>query len=223
MARLGSPGCRPNRCLESLALTPSGRFLWSALELPDGSWGALDPDRSTPTQLFRWRVDGAKLTPDRRVSYPLEPAPRPVRGHARERENGLVELLALADDHLLALERGVALEPGVNVAVRLFEVDTVESTSPPRREGAARPAAVPAAKRLVLDLETLAPRLTPPRLDNYEGMSWGPPSPQGHRTLLLVSDDNASPTQRTSFVWLEIVPRKPLGHAPAATPMQLRH
>jgi hypothetical protein len=145
------------------------------------------------------------------VSYPLEAAPKPLRGLARERENGLVELLALADDHLLALERGVALGPGVNVAVRLFEVTATES----------------AGKRLALDLGTLAPRLTPPRLDNYEGMSWGPPSPRGHRTLLLVSDDNASSTQRTSFVWLELAPRTPLrpalGHAPAATPIRLRH
>ena len=39
-----------------------------------------------------------------------------------------------------------------------------------------------------------------PGLENFEGMGFGPPLPDGSRTLLLVSDDNFSQRQRTTFL-----------------------
>jgi hypothetical protein len=39
--------------------------------------------------------------------------------------------------------------------------------------------------------------------DNIEGLSWGPLH-NGKRTLILVSDNNFSPTQFTQFVALEL-------------------
>src|SRR5690606_39715627 len=59
----------------------------------------------------------------------------------------------------------------------------------------------PVSKRLVLDLASvtnLPPELTP-LLDNFEGMAFGPRLPDRRGTLILVSDDNFNPTQRT---WL---------------------
>ena len=58
-------------------------------------------------------------------------------------------------------------------------------------------------KTLVLDLSTLAERVLSndlARLDNFEGMAFGPTALNGTRTLLLVSDDNFRPTQKTSFL-----------------------
>ena len=42
------------------------------------------------------------------------------------------------------------------------------------------------------------PALT--RLDNTEGMCWGPTVPNGNRTLLFVSDDDFNPLQITQFL-----------------------
>jgi len=53
----------------------------------------------------------------------------------------------------------------------------------------------PVTKRLVFDLDTLNIVL-----DNVEGMTFGPRLPDGRRTLILVSDDNFSPTQFTQFL-----------------------
>ena len=39
-------------------------------------------------------------------------------------------------------------------------------------------------------------------VDNIEGMSWGPPLPDGRRVLLLVSDNNFNPAEVTQFVAL---------------------
>lgn len=37
-------------------------------------------------------------------------------------------------------------------------------------------------------------------IDNIEGMTFGPPLPDGRQTLLIVSDNNFSPEQFTQFV-----------------------
>jgi hypothetical protein len=49
----------------------------------------------------------------------------------------------------------------------------------------------------------LSPELA--QLDNFEGMAFGPDLPDGARTLLLVSDDNFNPHQRTAFLLFRIV------------------
>ena len=46
-------------------------------------------------------------------------------------------------------------------------------------------------------------RLGLSRLDNTEGMCWGPALPGGSRTLVCVSDDNFNPLQATQFVAFE--------------------
>jgi hypothetical protein len=45
------------------------------------------------------------------------------------------------------------------------------------------------------------------RLDNTEGMCWGPPLPNGKRMLVVVSDDNFNPLQITQFAAFEYADR----------------
>jgi hypothetical protein len=60
----------------------------------------------------------------------------------------------------------------------------------------------PATKRLVLDFA----RLGLPALDNVEGFGFGPRLPNGHDTLVFVSDDNFSRTQVTQLLLFEVLP-----------------
>jgi hypothetical protein len=39
-------------------------------------------------------------------------------------------------------------------------------------------------------------------IDNIEGMTFGPPLPDGRQTLIIVSDNNFSPGQFTQFIVL---------------------
>jgi hypothetical protein len=61
----------------------------------------------------------------------------------------------------------------------------------------------PVAKTLVADFATLGLS----RLDNTEGMCWGPPLPNGNRMLVVVSDDNFNPLQVTQFAAFEYIDR----------------
>ena len=65
---------------------------------------------------------------------------------------------------------------------------------------------VPVSKTLLLDLSKM-PGLSPdlaPSLDNFEGMTFGPALAGGNASLLLVSDDNFSKSQRTWFLLFAI-------------------
>ena len=54
-------------------------------------------------------------------------------------------------------------------------------------------------KTPLLDLDTITDKLTKnwQKLDNLEGITFGPTLPNGHKTLILVSDNNFSRHQRT--------------------------
>jgi hypothetical protein len=43
-------------------------------------------------------------------------------------------------------------------------------------------------------------------IDNFEGVTFGPPLSNGHRTLIFVSDDNFAPAQKTQFFLFEVLP-----------------
>lgn len=56
-------------------------------------------------------------------------------------------------------------------------------------------------KRLVADLGRLAPRF-----DTLEGLAFGPPLPNGHRTLVVVADNNFSAREINQFLAFEALP-----------------
>ena len=125
--------------------------------------------------------------------------------------NGLVELIALGDGRLLAMERSYVEEAGNTGRglnrIRLFRIDTRGATDVSAVESLKEaPGLVPVTKTPFVDLSDLA-GLSPDlgaTLDNFEGMAFGPALPDGRQSLVLVSDDNFNPTQRTWFVRLTI-------------------
>ncbi|MGI8693733.1 MAG: esterase-like activity of phytase family protein, partial [Geodermatophilaceae bacterium] len=109
--------------------------------------------------------------------------------------NGLVDLLPLSPTRMLALERGFST--GVGNDVRLYLVDTAGATNvrglralPPDLSGVQV-----VQKTLLFNLDRLG--IT---LDNLEGLTFGPVLPDGQQSLVIVSDNNFSPTQFTQFL-----------------------
>jgi len=60
----------------------------------------------------------------------------------------------------------------------------------------------PLRKRLLLDLDAAGLD----KVDNLEGMSWGPLLANGHRSLVMVSDDNFSDDEVTQLLAFELLP-----------------
>jgi hypothetical protein len=112
--------------------------------------------------------------------------------------NGLVELLPLNNEFLIAMERSFSVgAPGTGNSIKLYEVAVPGATdvngvdSLQGRLDRVRPA----RKTLLLDLDELGIPL-----DNVEGLTFGPRLRDGRRSVVLVSDNNFAATQFTQFL-----------------------
>lgn len=193
-------GPRNNDTLEGLAFSADAGSLWAAMEAPlyqDGpppSVGAGGLVRITEFDR------GGRVR--QQIAYPVEKIPA-APGPGMAANNGVSEILAVDAHRFLVLERsGVQAGDGsYRNFIRIYEMDITGATDisgmPSLQDAAFRPA----RKRLVLDLGTLGL----PKLDNIEGMAWGPDLPDGHRSLVLVSDNNFNPAQVTQLLAFKVM------------------
>ena len=203
----GDKGVRHNRGFESLTLAPDGARLYVGTESPllqDGPEASFD--RPGFSRILEYEVSGRELVRRGEYVYPVGPL-APVEGFGDvEVFTGLVELVALSDARLLALERDFIREKeGDKRSVtrgRIFVVDLEDASDVAALSTLQNGDWRPAQKELLLDLDDIVPELSPgyQSLDNFEAMGLGPLLPDGGRSLLVVSDDNFQDTQRTAFL-----------------------
>lgn len=186
-------GIRNNLALESAGITRDGNFLFTATEnalFQDGPAATLTT--TSPARLLRYNQIGM---PDQEFVYVVEAVQDPPIPSDAFATNGLVDLLPLSPTRMLALERGFST--GVGNDVRLYLVDTAGATNV--RGLRALPADLAGVqvvqKTLLFNLDRLG--IT---LDNLEGLTFGPVLPEGRQSLVIVSDNNFSPTQFTQFL-----------------------
>jgi hypothetical protein len=203
-------GVRDNFGLEALTLSPSGRRLFTAGEtslVQDGE--PVTFDRGATARLIEYVESGDTFTPGREFPYPLAAIDK-VPFEASLSVMGVVELLALSDTEMLALERTFVEQAGtpgrgVNRA-RIYRV-SIDGATDVSSVGSLRNAAfTPVKKTLLLDLSTvqgLSPDLA--NLDNFEGLAFGHGRANGPRVLVVISDDNLNPTQRSWFLLLRLL------------------
>jgi hypothetical protein len=183
-------GPRDNADFEAMGLVPGGPGLWLGVERPliqDG--GLPTQDSGAPVRLSLLDRHSGRLL--RQVAYELSPRQGPPG--AREDTPGLAELAVLDGTRLLTLERSYV--EGVGTFVQIFLADTGRADDIAALPALADERFALVAKRLLVDLR----RLGVP-MDNYEGLALGPVLPDGRRLLLVCSDDNFSPAQKTIFL-----------------------
>ncbi len=206
-------GIANNLGFESVSVSPDGSRVFTATEaalVQDGT--PPSAGKGSPARILEIGIgeDTAGLV--REYIYPVEPLTTPGDFEPAAGENGLVELLALSNTELLALERnfvsgGTREAPRRRNVIRIFRVslhgatDVAEIFSLADATGL-----VPVEKELIIDFDEITPGLSPeyPELDNFEGLSWGPILADGSPSLIVVSDNNFNPWQRTSFLLFRI-------------------
>ena len=183
---------RANKSLESLTMSPSGRFLYTTSE------AALERDGAMATQAAGTRVRILRLARhEGEVSehaYATDPALRDGGDH------GVSDLCALSDDELLVLERGWMKGAGNTARIYRVKLDDGSSCLGQAVLSASAPTL---QKTLVADLASLRAENLPaakqpqpnPILDNYEGLTIGPVLKDGRPTIIVVSDDNGRTDQ----------------------------
>lgn len=208
-------GPRSNLTLEGLAITPDGGTAWLAME------NALRQDGPVPTVQAPGgpcrftQLDLASGRVLRQIAYVPDAIPHAPVLPATHADNGVSEILMLDAERMLVLERAYTAGAGAGAgnSLRLYLIDTRHGTDtqhlPVLRPGGYQPV----TKSLLADFSAFTgtgleggaaePRLG--RLDNTEGMTWGPRLANGNRSLVLVSDDNFNPRQITQFIAFEFL------------------
>lgn len=208
-------GMRLNLSLEALSVSPEGRWVFGVLEsslLQDGP--AATVDRGAIVRMLVYDLRN-RVAPPREYAYLTDTMPRPDGWTPTDGDAGVVDVLALSETELLVLERGYVVEDATPTSrrentIRMYQVGLDRAAEITGRYSLVQtPPEALLRKRLVLDLATVASRLNERlrRLENFEAIAFGPRLPDGATTLLLISDDNFSPSQVTAMVVLRWQPR----------------
>lgn len=202
MAADGLSGPRANSSFEGLTFEPDGRALWLSMEAPLLQDGELP----TPTQgaLVRFTRLPRGGQPQQ-FAYPVDAVVHAGSGGQRRHDNGVSEILAVDAQTLLVVERnGHETAEGVfGFDIRLYLAST-EAATQVQDLATLRGQAVQAmAKRLLLNLADAGLGT----IDNIEAAAWGPRLADGRASLLLMSDDNFSPQQRTQLLLFAVQER----------------
>lgn len=189
-------GVRPNLGFESAGVARKSRFAFTGTEnalYQDGPPATVAD--GSPARIVRYDLRTRRL--DRQWVYETDPVAQPPVPATQFSVNGLVELLPLDDDSLIAMERSFSVgAPGTGNTIKLYEVSLRGATNVNGVDSLQDLDRVrPVRKRLLLNLDALGIPL-----DNVEGLTFGPRLRRGHRSVVLVSDNNFVATQFTQFL-----------------------
>jgi hypothetical protein len=187
-----------------LNLTPNERNLVTAGE------GALLQDG--PVSTFTNSSLARILIYDQRMRKPIDEYVYEVAPWAEPSVifgvNGIVEVLPIDDaGTILIMERsfsvGGVLGGGTGNVVVINEISTQGATDVlgvyALYDGGSPIPFTPVSQRQVFAFDDLGIPI-----DNIEGMTFGPPLPDGRQTLVIVSDNNFNPGQFTQFILLAL-------------------
>lgn len=195
-------GGRSNKLFEALAVTPRGTVVTANEDalIEDGPLTTLAAgsvvrvvklDPATGRQAAQYAYQLPKIPVDKAPTGAFQP------------DNGLPELLAVAETEFIAVERAFA--DGVGNTIRLVltrvEADTTDVKDIKSLVGATYK---PMSRTLLLEMPITYGGV---KIDNIEGLAWGPRLANGNRSLVLVADNNFADNQSTQFLAFEVRPR----------------
>ena len=195
---VGQTGIRNNLSFENLTITPNGSIFAAnenALK-QDGSAATLTS--TSPTRFIAF--DPVTGNPTAEYVYNADAIAQPPVPTTNFAVSGLTDLLAVSDTRFIGIERSFSVgAPGTGYAIKLYEINLAGATNVLGLSSLANAAYTPVSKTLLLDLGTLGIPL-----DNIEGITFGQTLENGHRSLILVSDDNFNANQFTQFLAFDV-------------------
>ncbi len=189
-------GLQPNKGFESLAVPMNNRkILFTANEAPI----VQDTDAGNIIRISKFEKIEKKYELKSESLYELED----------EVDNGVVDILAVDEYNLIVLERSFNRNKQL-ITSRLYKVSLTGAKDYKEVQSLddeiQKNKLVLLNKELILNLGDLKKFLPAgfKAIDNIEGISYGPISRNGKKTILLISDNNMNANQMTQMIALEI-------------------
>lgn len=191
-------GFRDNLALEGSSFTPDGQHYFVAMEAPLLQDDPLpNTEHGARVRIFEYNQSNVL---EKSFVYRLDPWPI-APGKGKRADNGVSEILAIDNHHLLVLERaGIENDKGVyHDYIRIYQVDLTHAPTVPVAKGGLSKDDKAARKQLLLNLNSL-----PVRLDNIEGLSFGPKLKDGSQSLVVISDNNFNHSEITQVLAFKV-------------------
>jgi hypothetical protein len=194
-------GPRQNGVFEGLTFSGDFKTLYVDVEEPiyeDGYRAGLK-DSSAWTRILAFDV--AMHKPIAQYGYRIDPVAHETVPPGAFKINGVPDILWLPGNQLLVIERSFSTgRQACTIHVYIAQLQNATDVSQIISLPAAQGNFTPLSKKLLLDMDSLGMYI-----DNIEGVCWGPVLPNGHKSLLFVSDDNFSKEQKTQILLFEWV------------------
>lgn len=199
---LQTKGIQNNLAFEGLSLSPSGKVLFTSTEaalFQDTSMAGM-AEKGEVIRLLRFDFSESwKATKE--FAYRMDPFVGNDIGP--QVFVGVSEILALSDDKVIVMERGVRISAAKiwsnRVTLYLADLSKATDTLPLAKIEGAKDL-VEVSKTKIIDFETDLKADRKKSVENFEAMAFGPVLPDGRKTLLVMTDDNFSKTQKTQLL-----------------------
>jgi hypothetical protein len=194
-------GPRKNGVLEGMSFANGYRRLYVNVEEPlyeDGP--RADTMENNPwIRIFEFNTKTKQNTAQ--YAYKLDPVAYPANPSTAFKVNGVPDILSAGNGQFLVLERSFSTGR-LPCTVKIFLADLKDATDV-RDNTSLKTNGVknPVTKKLLLNMDSLGVYI-----DNIEGVTFGPRLANGHRTLLLIADNNFEAFQKTQFFLFEVIP-----------------
>lgn len=200
--RLEEKGPRHNSVFEGLSFDENRSHVFISVEEPLYEDG-LKAGTGDSTAVIRILKFNRKLKECvAQYAYEIDPVPYPANPPGAFTINGVTDILYLGNDKFIVIER--AFSTGrVPTDIRIYLADSKDAediSAVPSLK--IQPARKMISKKLLFDMN----RQIPFDIFNVEGVTFGPKLPNGHRSLLLVTDNNFNAKQKTQFFLFEVLP-----------------
>lgn len=193
-------GPRQNGVLEGMTFDDNFKTLYASVEEPlyeDGP-RADTVDNNAFIRIFRFSMPGQQ--PIKQFAYKLDPVAHAPNPAGAFKINGVPDILAIGNDQLLVIERSFSTGR-MACTIKVFIAD-VSNASDVKQLSTLKNTNnfKPVNKKLLLNMDDLGIFT-----DNIEGVTFGPDLPNGHKSLLFISDNNFNPLEKTQFLLFEII------------------
>ena len=194
-------GPRQNGVLEGMSFANRYKTLYVNVEEPLYEDGPRADVIENDAWIRIYKFDVASKKNTAQYAYKLDRVAYPASPAEAFKINGVPDILAIGNNQLIVLERSFSTGR-LPCTIKLFLADMNGAENimdnPSLKKS---PTLKPVTKKLLLNMDALGIYV-----DNVEGITFGPTLPNGHRTLLLVADNNFMALEKTQFFVFEIIP-----------------
>ncbi len=195
-----SKGPRQNGVLEGMSFADNYKTLFVNVEEPlyeDGPRADVT-DNNAFIRLLKFDVASRQNTAQ--YAYKLEPVAYPASPANAFKINGVPDILSLGNNQLLVIERSFS-SGRLPCTIKVFLADLSAATDVTNSTLMnAGKSFTPISKKLLLNMDDLGIYI-----DNIEGVTFGPELPNGHKTLVFISDNNFNVFEKTQLLLFEVI------------------